>query len=226
MRLLVSAFLALFLTQVISYSHADLILPRPLPRPEEGNPKAVRLRIVNRNARPIYLQGMRQDPNRIDRDRLVLNVFYRGASGGWQPFLDYLPCDLPQCHEMGGPREGCPKGAPIAIPLGPAGGANAVYDVLWEGKLYERTEAIFEEKRGEYCYRPFVPAGGTLRIEVEYSETISDEPADPGDNGHGGRIGPRDKSAIEFSLPPAEPVMEIFVPTAPRGEGSPKVAPR
>jgi hypothetical protein len=223
MRLLISALLALFLTQAVYTSRADLILPRTRPRPDEGNPTPVRLRIVNRRARPIYLQGARQEPNRTDRDRLVLNVFYRGESGGWQPYLEYLPCDLPQCHEMGGPKKDCSKGAPIAIPLGPAGGPRDVYEVTWEGKLYERTEAIFERKRGEYCYRPFIPSSGTLRIEVEYSETISDEPADSGSHG---RIGPRDKSAIEFSLPPADPVMEIFVPSTPRGKESPKAAPR
>ena len=221
MRLLVSAFLAVVLTQAITSSRADLMLPRP--RSDEGNTKPVRFRIVNRESRPIYLQGLRQDPNRTDRDHLVLNVFYRGASGGWQPYLEYLPCDLPKCHEIGGPKQECSKGTPIAIPLGPAGGPRSAYEFLWEGKLYERTEAIFEEKRGQYCYRPFVPSGGTLRIEVEYSEAISDEPAAPGAHG---RIGPRDKSIIEFSLPADKTVMEIFVPAARREQGSRKSSPR
>jgi hypothetical protein len=197
--LLIAVLLSEMLAFSDALSRADLLGPRPTPKPDEVEPRPVTFKIVNRGKRPLYLQGVRQD-----RDHLVLTLFHQEGGGGWKPFIDYLPCDLPQCHEMGQPRKRCPNEISVPIPLGPAGGSDAVFESLWEGRLYERREAMVEKKRGQYCYRSSVPTEGMLRVKVEYSETLSEDP-----RGGIGRIGPREKSIVEFPLPPKDPIVEI-----------------
>jgi len=202
-------------------SRADLILPPSGSNRDETKAIAVKFRIVNRGPRPAYIQGIRQD-----QDHLVLNFFYHADLEGWKPFIDYLPCDSPLCDQIGGLPKPCPKGAMIPIGLGPSGSPAAMVEYLWEGRLYERTEALMEHARGQYCYRPVVPRKGTLRVEVEYSESLSDNHAQPGEKAYPGRIGPRAKSAIELSLPPTQPVMEISLFEAAPGGESGRSVPR
>ena len=104
------------------------------------------------------------------------------------------------------------------ISVGPAGTPEAVNEVFWDGRLYERSEAMLRtNKRGQYCYKSFVPTEGTLHVEVEYSETLSES--------RPGRIGSRERRAIEFTLPPAQSLMEIYVPDDFLGKESPKNVP-
>jgi len=218
---LLAATLSFFFLSIQSLSHADLIVPPPAAAPGEARPTAVRFRIINRSPHPVYLQGYHQD-----QDHLILNFFYREAQGGWKPFLDYLPCDSPSCREIGRLPKSCPKGTMIPILVGAAGGENAMFEYLWEGRLFDRTEAMLEHHRGQYCYRPIIPATGTLRVEVEYSQSFWDTPVKPGEPSYPGRIGPREKSVIEFQLPPVQPMMELFL-FAPPSEGeSHKFEPR
>lgn len=196
-------------------SQADLVFPRPGLPQDRSKPTPVTFRIINQENRPLFLQGVRDN-----QERLVVNLFLLGNTRGWQSYLDYLPCDLPQCHEMGTLREKCPKGDPFPIRLGPVGTSGAVYELFWEGRLYVRTEALNVRKRGQYCYKSFVPKKGTIHIEIEYSKTLSANKAYPG------RIGARERSAIEFSLPPAQPIMVITVPSEQIGRHAPKALPQ
>jgi len=212
--LLARAFVCCLILSTVGSSSASLILPRSRTNPDESKPITVRFRIINLVSRTIYLQGIRQD-----QERPVLTIFYREEGQGWKPFFNYLPCDLPQCQELGLPEKICPMTGWFPIALGPAGTAEAIKEIFWDGRLYERSEAMLRtNKRGQYCYKSFVPTRGTLHIELEYSETLSDHKP--------GRIGSRERSAIEFPLPPTQPLMEIYIPAKSQGKESPKIVPR
>lgn len=172
----------------------------PLPSPPEtfsDQPTPVSIRIINELNKPVYLQGFRQE-----NERVQIYLYHREGNRGWKPFFEFLPCDLPTCRSLHAPRKSCPKPIPFLITLGPAGSANSFKEVPWEGLLYERSEATQEARKHRYCYQGRVPRRGRMRVEIEFSDTLQEE---------SGIIGGRDHAVIEFDLPPSRSSYEIVI---------------
>ncbi|NKE72705.1 hypothetical protein [Candidatus Manganitrophus noduliformans] len=186
---------------------AGTIVPQPVP-PEtfSEKPTPVSLRIINQRKNPIYLQGLRQDGERIQ-----IFLYHREGTRGWKPFFEFLPCDLPTCRGLHAPRKSCPKPIPFVIALGPSGSADSFKEVPWNGLLYERSEATREDRKHRYCYKGKVPKTGRMRVEIEFSETLQKE------SEKSGIIGGRDHAVFEFDLPPSRPSYEIVI----EGRGNP-----
>lgn len=178
---------------------AGTVVPRP-PEPLSDEATPLRIRIVNRAKKPIYLQGFRQG-----KERVQIYLYHRDEKGGWKPFFDALPCDLPTCRTLHAPRKVCPKPIPFVVTLGPAGGATSVKEISWEGALYQRSEATQEDRGHRYCYKGWVPKGGRMRVEVEFSDSIQQGGEKTG------MIGARDHAVAEFDLPPALPQYDVII---------------
>lgn len=156
-------------------------------RPAEG--RRLTFAIKNTGKERLFLQGYRAGSERIS-----LNLYLKDEDR-WKPFHEYLPCDRPLCSLLDRPHQSCPRPEPIAIPLAP----GEVREVGWDGVLYQRSEAT-GEGRGKYCYKPLVPRQGVLRIEVEFSRSLSEK---------SGLIGGRERSFIEIPLPASQEIIPI-----------------
>ncbi len=182
---------------------AGLILPRP--QVNEGVSQAAKpltIRIVNLGQQMIYLQGIRE----VSKEGKVQLYFYHREEGrGWKPYFDSLPCNLPTCRNLHRLSGGCGDGEPVVIRLGGKGSYNSIKEFQWGGLLYERSEATRESRKRRYCYKGWAPIQGQVRVEVEYSKTVSrdDERKELMDG--------RDHTAIEFDLPASNRVYEIAV---------------
>ncbi|MFY9269172.1 MAG: hypothetical protein WAO55_05405 [Candidatus Manganitrophaceae bacterium] len=183
---------------------AGIIVPQPSPEAdsEEGNP--VVLRIINQRSKPIYLQGFRQNEERIQ-----VYLYHRDGKRGWKPFFDFLPCDLPICRRLRAPQKQCPKPIPFVVLLGPAGSADAIKEVPWDGHLYQRNEATQEDRQHRYCYTGWTPRSGRMRVEIEFSEEAEER------RENGARIGGRDHAVLEFDLPPSQASYDIVIKGTP-----------
>jgi hypothetical protein len=192
---------------------AGTIVPQPSP-PEtfSDEPTPVSLRIINLLNKPIYLQGFRQESERVQ-----IYLYHREGNRGWKPFFEFLPCDLPTCRGLYAPRKSCPKPIPFVITLGPAGSATSFKEVPWDGLLYERTEATQEDRKHRYCYKGKVPKMGRMRVEIEFSDTLQNEGVESG------IIGGRDHVVLEFDLPPSRPNYEIVIDTNSLRRASPSL---
>ncbi|MBI3804821.1 MAG: hypothetical protein HY282_13775 [Nitrospirae bacterium] len=174
-----------------------------IPQPSEtfsDEPTPVKIRIVNRGTKPIYLQGFRQG-----KEQVQIYLYHREAKGGWKPFFDSLPCDLPTCRTLHAPPKACPKPTPFVVKLGPMGNADSIREVSWGGFLYQRSEATQEDRGHRYCYKGSVPKAGRMRVEVEFSDSIQRG------GEKNGIIGARDHAVIEFDLPPSQPQYDIVI---------------
>jgi len=188
------------------------IVPQPSP-PEtfSEEPTPVSLRIINQLKKTIYLQGFRQESERVQ-----IFLYHREGNRGWKPFFEFLPCDLPTCRGLHAPKKSCPKPIPFVIALGPAGSANSFKEVPWDGLLYERSEATQEDRKHRYCYKGKVPKTGRMRVEIEFSDNLQKE------SEKSGLIGGRDHAVLEFDLPPSRPHYEIVIDASSfRGTSSP-----
>lgn len=150
---------------------AGTIVPQPSP-PEtfSEEPTPVSLRIINQLKKPVYLQGFRQESERVQ-----IYLYHREGTRGWKPFFEFLPCDLPTCRGLYAPLKSCPKPIPFVITLGPSGSVNSFKEVPWDGLLYERSEATQEDRKHRYCYKGKVPKTGRMRVEIEFSDTLQKE---------------------------------------------------
>jgi|GEM_PF-1978678 len=172
----------------------------PQPSPLSDTPTPVTIRIINRRKTPVYLQGFRQE-----KERIQFYLYHRDGREGWKPFFEFLPCDLPTCRGLHGPPKSCPKPTPFVVTLGPAGNADSVKEIPWEGALYQRSEATQEDRNHRYCYKGWVPKAGRMRVEVEFSDTFQKR------SDQSGMIGGRDHAVIEFDLPPAQTSYEMVI---------------
>jgi len=180
---------------------AGTIVPQPsTPETFSETPTPLVLRVVNRAAKSIFLQGVRQAEERVQ-----LFFYHREAGKGWKPFFETLPCDLPTCRNLHAAKSDCNQAVPFAISLGPAGTSGSVKELKWDGLLYQRIEATQADLQRRYCYKGWVPKSGRIRGEIDFSETAQIG----GDKG--GTIGGRDHTALEFDLPPSRQVYEIEV---------------
>lgn len=189
---------------------AGTIVPQPSPFSETPTP--VLIRIINQRKNPVYLQGFRQE-----KERVQIYLYHREGRGGWKPFFEFLPCDLPTCRGLHGPPKSCPKPIPFVVTLGPAGSADSVKEIPWEGALYQRSEATQEDRSHRYCYKGGVPKTGRMRVEIEFSDALQKE------NEKNGIIGGRDHAVVEFDLPPSRPSYEIMIEAAPNTGASPSL---
>lgn len=181
---------------------AGTIVPQPPPFSEKPTP--VTIRIVNRRATPIYLQGFRGGEERVQ-----IYLYHQEERGGWKPFFEFLPCDLPTCRGLHSAPKSCPKPTPFVVPLGPAGSASSVKEVAWEGLLYQRSEATQEDRNRRYCYKGWVPKTGRMRVEIEFSDTFQNGSEKNGEKNE--MIGGRDHAVVEFDLPPDRPSYDVVV---------------
>lgn len=182
-------------------SAAGILVPQPPPSETfPDRPTPVAIRIINQRKMPIYLQGFREE-----RERVQIYLYHREGKEGWKPFFESLPCDLPTCRSLHGSPKSCPKPIPFVVALGPAGSADSSKEVSWEGSLYQRSEATQEERNRRYCYKGWVPKTGQMRVEIEYSDTLQKE------SERSGIIGGRDHAVVEFDLPPTRPSYEIII---------------
>lgn len=180
---------------------AGTIVPQPTtPETFSDKPTPLVFRVVNRGARSIFLQGMRQAEEKVQ-----LFFYHREAGQGWKPFFETLPCDLPTCRNLHVPKTDCSQAVPFAMSLAPAGTAGSSKELKWDGLLYQRIEATQEDRQRRYCYKGWVPKSGRIRVEIEFSETAQIG----GDKK--GTIGGRDHTVLEFDLPPSQEVYEIGV---------------
>lgn len=176
------------------------IVPQPSsPENFQDTPTPVTFRIQNRSLRPIYLQGMKEEA-----ERLQLFFYHRDEGKGWTPFFEFLPCDLPTCRNLHAPKQSCSKQVPYIVSLGPSGSPDSVKEVQWSGLLYQRSEATQENRNRRYCYKGWVPKSGRMRIELEFSETTQEEKGKP-------VIGGRDHAVVEFDLPPSRTTLDIVL---------------
>ncbi len=182
---------------------AGIILPRPkIAETFSRNPTPLIIRVTNYGNKTLYLQGMRQSGS---EGRLQIFFYHRGEGRGWKPYFDSLPCNLPTCRNLHSAHGQCGKMEPYVIRLGPSGTYNSVKEFRWGGLLYQRNEAIREARQHRYCYKGWVPKRGRVRVEVEYSKSISrnEERKE--------MMAGRDHTAIEFNLPVSRAVYEIGV---------------
>src|SRR5581483_2672285 len=180
---------------------AGTIVPQPTtPETFSETPTPLRFRVVNRGAKSVFLQGMRQAEEKVQ-----LFFYHREAGQGWKPFFESLPCDLPTCRNLHVPKTDCNQAVPFTISLGPAGTSGSVKELKWDGLLYQRIEATQEDRQRRYCYKGWVPKSGRIRVEIEFSETAQIG----GDKK--GTLGGRDHTVLEFDLPPSQEVYEIPV---------------
>ena len=180
---------------------AATVVPQPsTPESFSESPTPLIFRVVNRGEKSVFLQGLRQGEEKVQ-----LYFYHREKGTGWKPFFDSLPCDLPTCRNLNIPRQSCGQGVPFAISLAPAGTSGSVKELKWDGLLYQRIEATQEDRQRRYCYKGWVPKGGRIRIEIEFSET-----AQIGKD-RNETIGGRDHSVLEFDLPPTQEVYDILV---------------
>ncbi len=174
------------------------IVPAPSsPEIFSDEPTPVLFRIINRGAKPIYLQGVRHHEG-----RLQIYLYHRREKEGWKPYFDALPCDLPTCRNLHVPRKRC-KEIPYVILLSPAGSRDSLKEVHWEGVLYQRIEATHEGRTRRYCYKGSVPKEGRIRAEIEFSDRTQ--------KGKRGVIGPRNFVAVEFDLPPLQKPVTVYL---------------
>lgn len=180
---------------------AGLVLPPP--KGEETfskEPAPLTIRIVNRGEKTVYLQGIR---DLSKQGKVQLYFYHRGEGRGWKPYFDSLPCNLPTCRNLYSTQGRCGEGEPVVIRLGPKGTYNAVQEFQWGGLLYERSEALQEERQRRYCYKGWAPNRGQVRVEIEYSKSVSR------DDDRKETMEGRDHHAIEFNLPASQKVYEI-----------------
>ncbi len=174
------------------------VVPSPAsPEVFSDEPTPVLFRIVNRGAKPIYLQGVRHYEG-----RLQIYLYHRREKEGWKPYFDALPCDLPTCRNLRVPRKKCNE-IPYVILLSPAGSENSVREAYWEGVLYQRIEATQEGRKRRYCYKGYVPKEGRIRAEIEFSDRTQ--------KGKRGVIGPRNFVSVEVDLPPSQKPVTIYL---------------
>jgi hypothetical protein len=177
------------------------VVPQPsVPETFADTPTPIVLRIVNRGGKSVFLQGIRQGEEKVQ-----VYFYHRQKGQGWKPFFESLPCDLPTCRNLHTSKQGCGKGVPFAISLGPAGTAGSVKELKWDGLLYQRIEATQEDRQRRYCYKGWVPTSGRIRIEIEFSETaqIGRDKKE--------MIEGRDHTVLEFDLPSAQEMYDIVV---------------
>ena len=183
------------------YRKTGTIVPQPFaPETFSDTPEPLTFRIINRSRKQVYLQGVHQE-----EARLQLFFYHRDGKGGWKPFFESLPCDLPTCRNLHAPRKSCSKAVPFVIPLGPAGAPDSVKEFHWAGALYQQSEATQEDRSKRYCYKGWVPKSGKMRVEVEFSESVQNRKEKKG------MIGGRDHARIEFSLPAARRSYDLFI---------------
>ncbi len=176
------------------------IVPHPAtPEVFSDTPTPVRIRVVNHGEKKVYLQGFRQGASK----KVHFFFYHRQQGRGWKPFFESLPCNHPTCQNLHVIGKRCGQAAPHVVRLGPAGSANAIKEFEWSGLLYQQVEAIQKKRERRYCYRGWVPKGGEIRIEMEYSDTVQH------DKNNNLTIGGRRHTAIEFSLPPTQAVYEF-----------------
>jgi len=186
-------------------SRVGLILPHP--KDKNGfrrRPNPVTIRIANHGEKTVYLQGIREISK---AGKVQLYFYHRGAGKGWKPYFDSRPCNLPNCRNLDSRKGHCGQGEPVVIRLGAKGTYNSVQEFQWGGLLYERSEATREDRNRRYCYKGWAPSGGQVRVEVEYSKTVSR------DDERKELIEGRDHGAIEFKLPATQKVYEIHIST-------------
>ncbi len=184
-------------------SPAGLIIARPKVKETfSKDPTPLTIRIVNQGEQTIYLQGIRQVS---EAGKVQLYFYHRRDGGGWKPYFDSLPCNLPTCRNLHTLGSRCGDGEPVVIRLGGKGSHNSVKEFQWGGLLYERSEATREGRSRRYCYTGWAPSRGQVRVEVEYSKAVSR------DQSRKEVIKGRDFTAIEFDLPASEKVYEIVV---------------
>lgn len=182
---------------------AGLILPRPkVSETLSGKTAPVTIRIVNRGENTVYLHGIRSVS---EEGKIQLYFYHRNRGRGWKPYFDALPCNLPTCRNLHTLNGGCGEGESVVIRLGGKGTYNSVKEFQWGGLLYERSEALREDRQRRYCYKGWAPSRGQMRVEIEYSKTVSR------DDARKETMQGRDHTAIEFNLPALRKVYEIIV---------------
>lgn len=195
--------------QSINPQHNQLVSPAGLilPQPRNTNafqkrPKPLTIRITNHGEETVYLQGVR---DLAKEGKVQLYFYHRKEERGWKPYFDSLPCNLPTCTNLSRRQGHCGEGEAVVIRLGAKGTYNSVQEFQWSGLLYELSEAIQENRNRRYCYKGWAPSRGQVRIELEYSKTVSR------DEERKERMQGRDHRAIEFKLPASRKIYEIHL---------------
>lgn len=187
----------------LSASPVGLVLAKPKPSDRlQPPPKPLTIRIMNHGEETIFLQGIREVSK---AGKVRLSFYHRGEGRGWKPYFDTLPCNLPNCRNINSRQGHCGEGEAIVIRLGAKGTYNSVHELQWGGLLYERSEAIRENRDRRYCYKGWAPSQGQVRVEVKYSKTVSR------DDERKEMIEGREYRAVEFKLPASRKVYEIHL---------------